>query len=312
MRTEQQDFLLSKFKCKLPENINILVVGDFMLDRYVVGTVDRISPEAPVPILNLSDQYNSLGGAGNVVNNLATLNANVLCYGVIGKDEFGRTIENKLEKLKISYTMFRDIWRRTTVKTRYVTKDSHVQLLRTDIENTNEYDVDLDEIIIPKNIDIIIVSDYNKGFITSKLMQHLKDTNIKIIVDPKPQNQSLYHNVFMTTPNLKEYNSMKYINSEYILKTLGKNGLDIIHTKTNDFKHIDAKEVKVFNVSGCGDTIVAVMALCLSMKMAIFDAAYIANECAGIVASKPGTAFVTLDEFYKVVTEYYLEQKCAK
>lgn len=287
---------------KLPKEVNIFVIGDIMLDHYVLGNINRISPEAPVMILDVEKEEFTLGGAGNVIQNLRTMGFNVTCYSIIGKDSDGLKIIELLDDLKVNHNMVIDSRRRTTRKTRYVTLETKSQLLRVDREQKiiNEFQFNLDL----SDYDIIIVSDYAKGTITSSVMNYLKSTNKKIIVDPKPENSHLYDDIFMITPNRKEFLEMNPYpkNIEYTLKTLGKDGIKII----NNFKttHIQGKEVQVFNVSGCGDTVVAVVAGCISIGIDINTATEIANDCAGSVATKAGTDPIETEIFHKIAKCY--------
>jgi rfaE bifunctional protein kinase chain/domain len=283
------------------EDVKILVVGDIMLDEYIVGDVNRISPEAPVPIVNVKETYCKLGGCGNVISNLSNIGARVTCITAIGQDDAGNIILKKLMNLNIN-TRFLiskpDIT--TTIKTRIISGERQTQMLRYDKENIK--DVDTSILKLTNGYDAIVVSDYAKGMMTKPLMNKIKKLGNNIIVDPKPVNSHLYNDVFLMTPNLKEYNEMKenyFPKVEYVLKTMGKNGMELIEQNygKNGIK-ISSKSVDVYNVSGAGDTVVAILSLSLALGNDLFTSAKIANECAGYVVTQPGTSMVPR-EFFK-------------
>lgn len=283
------------------EDINILVIGDIMLDNYIIGTVERISPEAPVPIVKTNCEYSTLGGAGNVVRNLRELGANVTCIGSIGLDKTGSKIESKLKKLNVENRLL--VENIMSIKKTRIIAERSTQLLRIDEEIINP--VKIDNIDLSGDFDIIVISDYSKGMVTPELLEKVKKLNAKIILDPKPINgfSNLYENVFMITPNKKEYNqiydsfpeTLDTIN--HILITLGRDGIELISKDYDQKYYIEGEPVNVYNVSGCGDTIVAIMAVCVSMGLDIFVSSKIANSCAGYVAAQPGTSIVPLEIF---------------
>ena len=288
------------------EDIKILVVGDIMLDKYVVGDVSRLSPEAPVPIVNVKEEYYTIGGCGNVVRNIRELGVQVDCLASIGLDRNGEIIADELDRIGARYFPLYDS-RQTTVKERIIADQRKVQMLRIDREEINKVD-DLKAIKSFKsgggsNYDIVIVSDYAKGMITTGLMDFLKTQNTNIIVDPKPYNGSLYNDVFMITPNEREWGLMQITSSyslknvKFVLETKGKNGM-ILHDRTQkqDWP-IQSEAVEVYNVSGAGDTVVAIIAVCISMGFHVLQAAIIANKCAGYVVTQPGTTTVPKNIF---------------
>ena len=284
------------------ENIHIFVIGDIMLDRYVIGSVERISPEAPVPVVDIKKEEHTLGGSGNVVNNLIKLGCRVTCCGTIGNDIAGNLITQLLAKNKVNDKLIITP-KPTTQKTRVIAENGN-QLLRIDRENRDPYLwTNTAHFHIPDDVDIIIVSDYAKGMITPQMMSMIKEYNKRIIIDPKPSNKSLYDGAYLITPNKKEFHEMDALtcNCNYILKTLGKDGMDLYYSKSHRPIHIEGQEVPVFNVSGAGDTVVAVMALTLSIGYNIETCAQIANKCAHIVVTKPGTAPILRNEFEEIV-----------
>jgi len=289
------------------EKLNILVVGDIMLDKYLVGDVERISPEAPVPVVNVTEEYSTLGGCGNVVRNIAELGANVICLASVGDDDNGLEIHRKLEELNI-IDLTINASKVTTIKERVVASYRQVQMLRIDIEDKTAIDAFLliDALscspVHPDKIDMIVVSDYAKGVISYNLMGTLKGLDHKrIIVDPKPENGRLYDHVYMITPNQKEWGHMKLVSSynlsnvQYILETKGKEGMTLYDADRH--WDIPSDPVEVYNVSGAGDSVVAVMSVCLGMGLNPVISAKIANKCAGYVVTQPGTSIVPKNIF---------------
>ncbi len=292
------------------EDVKILVVGDIMLDRYIIGDVERISPEAPVPVVNMNKQYSTLGGCGNVIRNLRSIGCQVSCVTKIGKDSGGEIISNALDDLNVDARLvvcFAD--EVTTIKTRIASSDRSIQLLRIDREvaimhKPTEYMV-LEQLSrLNNDFDIIIISDYAKGVITEKIVNKLKEMKIPIIADPKPKNRYLYHSIFMVTPNEKEYNEMNLSsdipfahNVEFILKTMGSKGIEVIRQNIGERTMIKSIPVDVYNVSGAGDTVVAVIAAAVSMGYDVITAAKIANWCAGYVITKPDTTAIPKEIF---------------
>ena len=297
------------------EHLKILVVGDIMLDKYVVGDAERISPEAPVPIVNVTNEYHTLGGCGNVVRNIAELGVNVDCLASIGIDNDGSLIESELDRIGARSLLFHSS-KMTTVKERIIADHRKTQMIRVDRECIKQIDaqkvIETFKAKCRDNYDMIIVSDYAKGMISYKLMDFLKTKqNADIIVDPKPGHGTMYNNVFMITPNEKEWNQMLFSSAynlqyvKYILHTKGKDGMVLIENTQDESWNIDAEEVPVYNVSGAGDVVVAMMAVCLSMGINVLDSAYIANKCAGYAVTQPQTCVVPRDKFKEIYELYF-------
>jgi rfaE bifunctional protein kinase chain/domain len=295
-------------------DIRILVVGDIMLDKYIVGEVKRISPEAPVPIINVFEEYHTLGGCGNVVRNIRELGAQVDCLASVGRDIYSDMIFDELEKIGVKDLLIMGS-KQTTVKERLIANHRHVQMLRVDRESTRvispEKAINNFKKKCRDNYDIVIVSDYAKGMITMPLMDFLKNNqSARIIVDPKPQQGGMYNDVHMITPNEKEWESMQVTSNyvldkvSYTLVTKGKRGMKLIRNDTNDFWNISAEPVEIYNVSGAGDTVIAIMAVCLSMGYNELNATYIANKCAGYVVTQTGTSVVPKNKFTQILSEY--------
>jgi len=295
------------------EDIKILVIGDIMLDRYIVGDVERISPEAPVPILHKQKEYYVLGGCGNVINNLLATGVKVSCISRIGYDTPGDRIQNDLLEKGVDTKLIKNEDIPTIEKTRFVAGERETQLLRVDTEKISENKTEISDIINKihqkYDYDIIVISDYGKGMITKPLMNYIKGLGIKVIVDPKPINEDLYQDVFMITPNEKEFKQINLPNKNinYVLCTMGKHGMILIDNTKDKSTSIKTDAVDVYNVSGAGDTVIAVMASCISSGMTLIDSAKIANKCAGFVVTKPGTTVIPNTLFNKYINEiiYY-------
>ena len=293
--------IVNKFKEQ-----KILVIGDLILDKYINGDVVRVSPEAPVLILNKTSEDYVLGGAGNVAANIASLSGNAMLMGFIGKDNEGRKIIELAEKKAIQIFPAYDY--KTIKKTRITSENQ--QLLRIDEEDTNPKYFNLNLIKQKINqVDLIIISDYAKGAITENLMKLISDKNKKIIVDPKPQNKSFYKDVFLITPNQKEALEMSSCSdvheageklkeelSANIIITRGKEGMSIFNKCVTDIPTF-AKEV--FDVSGAGDTVIATLGLALASGADLEQAAIIANHAAEIVVGKHKTAMANFSELKK-------------
>ena len=282
-----------------------------MIDQYVLCNSTRMSPEAPVPVLNPEEIYFTPGGAGNVAINLSELGASVTCLGTVGLDKNGKKLKNLLIQKNINVENLYETDLPTTLKKRYYLKGK--QVLRVDIEEINEY-------WSPKNLDfdynkydIIILSDYNKGVLNNQWFSKIKAKNI--VVDPKKDNFSFYSNATIITPNLNELQKaanteinnndtlikvcqsmIKNSNLEYILAKKGDKGISIVG-RDGFVKHIDAYKVNDPDVTGAGDTVIAVFSLSLAKTNDVEKSARIANAVAALVVEKKGTAFVTLDEF---------------
>lgn len=296
---------LKRFK-----DVSILIVGDVMMDRYVVGTVTRISPEAPVPILKATDEYTELGGCGNVVKNLLSIGVNTFSIIGIGDDESGQDIYQSIGKCMALMTPGSE----TIQKVRMVTEGRQTQLLRVDYEeNSVQMNTELVHNIaaqLHECYDLIIVSDYGKGMINQELMNFLKALRTPIIVDPKPIHAPFYDGVFMITPNEKEY-EMMLLDTEtplvkdvhYILKTAGADGMYLQDTTKKIQKHIPVEEVEIFNVTGAGDVVVACIAACVGVGLDVLTSAKVANRCANYVVTQPGTSAIPTKLFKEIFSE---------
>ncbi|MCP3928562.1 MAG: carbohydrate kinase [Bacteroidetes bacterium] len=315
--------------------LNILIVGDVMIDRYLTGAIDRISPEAPVPVVHLHNTENRLGGAANVALNIKAMGATPYLCSVIGKDESGATFldllpENELICLGITQSNQRT----TTVKTRVIAQNQHV--LRVDSENTHEVNDSeseellkrINSILDSKKIDAIIFQDYNKGVLSQKVIQQviLESISRKIptVVDPKFNNFWSYKHTTLFKPNLKEIRSRvpfeikstkaslkkaaDYVRSrianQYTLITLSEKGL-YIGDESMDLL-IPTHERKIADVCGAGDTVISLVALGLALQLESEEIASLANLAGGQVCEKVGVVPVDktqlLNEFISTMS----------
>ena len=294
---------------------NILVIGDIILDHYIIGDANRRSQEAPVLILNKKSEEYRLGGAGNVAANVTSLSGKATLLGFIGNDENGKKILELSEKSNIkfipSYT------EKTIQKSRIVSEDQ--QLLRIDDEDISDKYFDKNLVLSEaKKADLIIISDYAKGTITRDLMESIKEKK-RIIVDPKPKNKELYKNVFLITPNQSEallmasctdvHEAGKILKKELssnVIITRGKDGMSIFN---NGIRDIPTYAKEVYDITGAGDTVIATLGLALSGGNDLEEAAILANHSAGIVVGKVGTATAKISELEKTIFEEGGKQK---
>ncbi len=300
---------------------NILVVGDLMIDHYLWGACERISPEAPVQVVDIAKETTVLGGAGNVINNLKTLGANVSVASVIGEDDNGVELLAMLESIAIdSKNIIAQKMRKTSKKSRIIAVSQ--QILRYDKESKEDISSSSVSTLlesIQKSIssyDMIILSDYGKGVLTNELCQGViilaKKKGLKVLVDPKGSDFSKYKGAYLLTPNKKEAivaTGIEINTSENLklaleklkqecdlgvsLITLSEDGIAILDRELEIFPTV-AKEV--FDVTGAGDTVIASIAFALSCEKSIQESAAFANLAAGVVVGKIGSATVTLEE----------------
>ncbi len=298
---------------KDPNEVRILVMGDIMLDRYIEGDVDRISPEAPVPVVRVKREYTELGGSGNVVRNLSELGCNVTVIGVIGNDNSGKIIREKIRLLGVRDYLLTKNDVITTEKVRIISNYRDIQMLRYDYEVDMRYFGNLEHIVpnineIIKGYDVVVISDYAKGFINELIVDELRNSGTRVIVDPKPKNIKIYDDMWAITPNEKEYEEIVDIldrlpGSEVILRTIGSRGIDL-YTESNlignswiRINTLDEDRSEVYNVTGAGDTVVSIFALCTAMGIGITDSVRIANLGAGYVVTKSGTSTLPYKKF---------------
>ena len=313
--------------------LRILVIGDVMLDAYVMGKVNRISPEAPVPIVSLENEDARIGGAGNVALNLLALGAKPIICGVIGEDSSGDKLLNLFEKNGISTDgLVKSIARKTTVKTRVISNKQ--QLLRIDSESTfpllESEEIKLNNTIqniINQGVDGIIFEDYNKGVLTDSVIQNTikiaKEKDIPTAVDPKKENFLSYKGVSLFKPNLKELKEGLNLNFDFNSnKDLFEKGIEVLEEKLqNEISFVTLSENGVFiknqtekyyvpahmrsisDVSGAGDTVIAVATLCLISGASTKQIAEISNLAGGLVCEKSGVVSISKNELLKEVSE---------
>ena len=312
------------------DNCRLLVVGDLMIDEYVWGEVDRISPEAPVQVVAVRNEEYMLGGSGNVVNNLAALGAKVYVLGITGTGADGSLLLERLNELNVDTRgVIRIPDRPTTKKTRVIA--GRQQVLRIDRETKKEVESDiletlgnLAEKIIP-DVDLVLISDYGKGLINRSLVARLVEISRKnkkmTIADPKGLDFTKYAGVSLLTPNLKEAslasgiqiepgtditavgeNLLQKSGIEKLLITCGKDGMVLFEPGRQPYQ-ISSIVREVYDVSGAGDTVIAVLGLGIAAGLSIKEAITLANTAAGIVVGKVGTATVSKKELVQALME---------
>ncbi len=302
----------------------ILVVGDVMLDEYIVGKCDRVSPEAPVLVLGVTNSNTKLGGACNVANNLVSLGVESTLLSVIGSNKDAsnenKTLKKLLKKSKISYKLIKESNRKTTIKTR-VMDNSH-QIVRIDKEHTNPISKKTQKKLIQEfnnlisSVDVVLLSDYNKGVLTKKITKELikiaNSQNKKILIDPKGNDYSKYKNAYLLTPNKKEIQnafdiditnktqlkkalkSLQELNITYPLVTLSEDGVGFMCN--NQVYNYHTQAVEVFDVTGAGDTVLASLGYGFANGWDIKKSVEFANIAAGVVVAKIGAQSATLSE----------------
>jgi D-beta-D-heptose 7-phosphate kinase/D-beta-D-heptose 1-phosphate adenosyltransferase len=295
----------------------VLVLGDLMLDRYIWGDVSRISPEAPVPVVEVQEDSLCLGGAGNVARNILSLGGAAILAGIVGNDREGRWIQDQIPGKK---GIFADPARPTTVKTRIVAR--HQQVVRVDLERksvvTPELEAKLLNFLGREIYDGLIISDYNKGIVnpslTGKALALAAERRIPVFVDPKVEHFRLFSSITLLTPNHFEAEKivrhecrtddqvaaagleiLSQIRSRYLIIKRGEHGMAVFGGGEKPAL-IPTVAREVFDVTGAGDTVIAAASLALLAGARIEEAAVIANAAAGIVVGKVGTATVTPQE----------------
>jgi len=303
-----------------------LVIGDLMLDHYIWGSATRLSPEAPVPVVNVKKESTTLGGAGNVVQNLVALGAQVTVAGVIGKDAPGKQLLEIMESEGVkTNSIVEDHSRSTTIKTRILV-GSH-QLVRVDREVTEAISAALEEELVAKIIanidtaDIVLLSDYNKGLfapgITQRIIKIATEHQKKVVIDPKGLNYEKYKGAYIIKPNRKELaeaaktekisnladleNAAKTIfgqtGTDYLIVTLSEEGMAILTEQSS--KLLPVKATEVFDVTGAGDTVIAVIAYFTALGLSVEEACELANHAAANVVRHVGSATTTIEEILK-------------
>jgi len=308
----------------------IAVIGDLMLDSYFWGTVGRISPEAPVPVVEIDNEFNRFGGAMNVAYNILTLGGIPMPIGVIGNDNEGKVFQSLMHETGISSRgVVIDKNRPTTAKTRVIANKQHV--VRIDREKTAHISSHTEKKILEllkreiKKLDAIILEDYNKGvltpFLIKKIIELACNENIIVAVDPKFNNFFLYQNATVFKPNRKEIEDalgvrmnsredisiagqkvIEKLNCKYALLTLGEEGIALFE-KNKPERRLPTKAQKVSDVSGAGDTVISTLTMALTSGADIYDAAYLANFAGGLVCQEVGIVPIELVKLFNAVSE---------
>ena len=308
-----------------------MIIGDLMLDHYMIGGVDRISPEAPVPVVRVEKEKSLLGGAGNVACNIASLGGEALLVSTVGDDEDGTKLDQLCHEARLSTKLLRDASRPTTKKTRIIA--SNQQVVRVDQELVAPLQDDgfaeLFEYLQGNIADypVIILSDYGKGFISQEFMTRFMalletcDNRPLVLVDPKTVNYDLYKGVDLLTPNTKEAGEgagipvkgkdsviraggslFDRLECNNLLITMGADGMALFEGEES-IQHIPTFARKVFDVTGAGDTVIATIALALSSGVDLLTACTLANYAAGVVVAQVGAATASTEDLAEVVDE---------
>lgn len=308
----------------------VLCVGDLMLDEFVYGEVSRISPEAPAPVIAVQRSELNVGGAGNVAHNIASLGARCIFVGLVGDDAAGATLKAELARQpRIEPVLVTDPARPTTRKVRFVSEHFSTHMLRADwelavpaSETTERRLIDAVVAALPR-ADIVLLSDYAKGVLTARVVRNVIDAARKlgkqVIVDPKSANLAIYRGATLLTPNRKEFaeatrrriqsdadiadasiEALRTADAEAVLVTQSEHGMTLAH-RDGRLIHVPAQPAKVRDVSGAGDTVVAVLAVTLAAGADWETALRCATAAAAVAVSKPGTATVSLAELRRKI-----------
>jgi len=313
--------------------INVAVIGDMMLDGYFWGDVKRISPEAPVPIVEIDSEFFRFGGAANVALNISKLGGNAISFGVIGNDNDGKIFSELLNDENINPEfIIKDSSRPTTNKTRVISADQHI--VRIDKESKFQISEDIENKLfsslenIINEIDSIILQDYNKGVLTSTLIKRvikLANKYDKIItVDPKFDNFFEYKNATLFKPNRKEaedafgirinseksiknagYQLLEKLDVKYCLLTLGEDGVGVFE-KDKTYVQIPTFARKVLDVSGAGDTVISTITMALTAGCNIKESAFLANYAGGMVCEIAGIVPIELNSLFNNINKELL------
>ena len=310
---------ISKVNPTSLKKARVLVVGDAMLDRYWIGEVERISPEAPVPIVKVGQEEERAGGAANVARNAAALGARVTLLSVVGADEPGARLEALLKRERVLPRLHHDRGIKTTVKLRVIAGRKQ-QLLRVDFETTPNHEVlasklrDFEQLL--SDTDAVILSDYGKGGLSHivKMIDMARRAGRMVLVDPKGEDYSRYRGATLITPNQSEFRQVagawknereltdraqqlrRKLNAKALLVTRGAQGMTLFEDGRR--MHVPTVAREVSDVSGAGDTVIATLAVTLAGGARMRDAVHLANRAAGIVVGKFGTAVVSPKELF--------------
>jgi len=322
---------LKGYTNKKNTKVNILVFGDLMIDTYLWGNCSRISPEAPVQIIDVKKETNLIGGAGNVANNLISLGASVDLLSVVGDCEVARSLIDLIKKSGIGHNkIIKSSKRQTSKKTRVIS--SQQQVLRFDSESSENIDKVFEDKLFNMllrsidDYDIVVISDYAKGVCTKSLTQRVinicNERNLKVLIDPKGTDYSKYKNAYLLTPNARELSEAtnialndeskieealkeikKQCNLDIAMVTLSEKGIGVID---NGFKIFPTHSKEVFDVTGAGDTVISAIAYALALDYKINAAIKFANLAASIVVGKIGASTASFNEILEYETAFHL------
>ncbi len=320
MKKDNIEQVFSKFS-----ELNVLIIGDAMVDNYLWGKVDRISPEAPIPIVTVTKQENRLGGAGNVSLNIQAFGATPTLISIIGDDEKGRIFTELMNENKLSNEgIFVDKKRITTLKTRVISGGKQISRVDHEVSTMIDHDFEIEvfdrikKIIENKNIEIVIFVDYDKGLITPWLIKNVitlaKSKNILTAADPKSRNFNNYQNVDLFKPNFKEFkdglnlqiektdmNELKNYSESFkrenqiglLFITLSEFGVFLTNGVKQNYYPSEVRDIA--DVSGAGDTVIAAASLCLAAGLPVPFMAQLSNLAGGLVCEKLGVVPIDLD-----------------
>lgn len=313
---------------------SVLVVGDIMLDEYIWGRVNRISPEAPVPVVNITDRSMRLGGAANVIQNLSSIGITPYIAAVCGNDSAGEKLRKKLDDAECNTdALITSSGRPTTVKTRIMANQQQVVRVDDELRSplSSEDETKLLEAIttVIDSVDAVIVSDYGKGVITPTLLEQLKklttEKSIFLSVDPQENHWSMYNSVDAITPNLKEgylalgltletmpedetiiekgWEIVSRYDLKYLLLTLSEKGIVLFDREKHEHTHLHTMAKEVYDVTGAGDTVISLFTAAIAAEADPVEATFIANHAAGITVGEIGTTSVSPEELIETIYE---------
>ena len=313
----------------------IMVAGDVMVDEYILGDVERISPESPVPVLVARDRLRRLGGAGNVVRNLVTMGARVALFATVGTDNAGRWFKLHCEEMAVdAFWLKDDSSRPTTMKTRVVARNQ--QIVRIDEEHVTPLSPEIEKAVsediksVMPQVKAVVVSDYGKGFLTPTLLKILlssaKANGVQVLVDPKGMDYNRYRGANYITPNVREASLasgieirnreslvqagrilVDQVKVEGVIITRGKDGITLVtQTKAQDFP---VKPVEIVDVTGAGDTVISALALSVASGLSVENSIVLANLAASLVVARFGAASVSLDEMIDSLKDQFYPNK---
>ena len=308
----------------------VLIIGDVMMDEYLTGDADRISPEAPVPVIRIESEKQLVGGAGNVARNITSLGGKATLVGIRGGDSAGRRLERCLHEDRVIFSLLSLNSRPTTIKTRILARQQ--QVLRFDRETPDPLDEQDTRALLGliaehlPDCSAVVISDYGKGVVSKLLMEELSrliqesGRDLPVLIDPKPENFLLYQGVTILTPNTKETGEsvhmpvhskeeiikagreiMHRLNCRHLLTTLGGSGMALFED-ADTIWHIPTSAKQVFDVTGAGDTVISVLALGLAAGQPLLHSCLLANYAAGVVIGQVGAATVTPSQLTEVAS----------